>query len=448
MRCPDANLIPSLAGNNQVHSDLDAISRLVFSSVDGQMSIREISYQCGLDEALTCRIVLRLIDRGVIQLPGYKNVSDEASHPTDTGTGHTPTEGASAVTSILPETGTLYDLLGVDPDVSRQDLRTKYFELSKKYHPDRVFDKTNPDLRQKMERVFRRMTDAYNTLSNPRSREAYDATIADEIALKAIEKQLKTAISQPASPAWQDAQPQDTDSGRASQPSSRPSSKVQTSSSQKSPTPPPPTSRPSIPEHDARRLQWKRERAGRAMAAILNRNSISPPVMAQAKARLADAEFALEQERYANAVQLLSEVLAIDPKHEQAQQLIEKARAGYAVTIAKENVTKGLHLQRQGKLGDAARHFEQAMQADAKNLDARHLLASVLLEQRRELPRAQALMKEVIGLGGERARYFATIGDIYLLAKDLDRAARAFERAVFLAPDNKEYKKRIRACKK
>ncbi|MCK9461872.1 MAG: tetratricopeptide repeat protein, partial [Proteobacteria bacterium] len=95
----------------------------------------------------------------------------------------------------------------------------------------------------------------------------------------------------------------------------------------------------------------------------------------------------------------------------------------------------------------ARTHFEKAISVDPTNVDARHQLAELLVERRMDLRKALQLTREVIGLGGQRAKYFVTLGEILLLSKDKERAAEAFERALGLEPDNKEIKKRIKLCR-
>ena len=71
-------------------------------------------------------------------------------------------------------------------------------------------------------------------------------------------------------------------------------------------------------------------------------------------------------------------------------------------------------------------------------------LAEVLLETSRDFQQALDLMKEVIVLGGQRARYYVTLGDIFLSMKEPGRAQDAFKKALRLEPNNKEIQKRIK----
>jgi curved DNA-binding protein CbpA len=63
-----------------------------------------------------------------------------------------------------------YALLGVDPDATLAQIKKAYRTLARQHHPD-----TNPGDPQAAAR-FRNLTEAYDTLSDPKRREAYDRT--------------------------------------------------------------------------------------------------------------------------------------------------------------------------------------------------------------------------------------------------------------------------------
>jgi len=63
---------------------------------------------------------------------------------------------------------TYYKTLGVSPDASLKEIRTVYRRLVKECHPD-----TNPNDPKAVER-FKRITEAYEVLSDARSRRSYD----------------------------------------------------------------------------------------------------------------------------------------------------------------------------------------------------------------------------------------------------------------------------------
>jgi DnaJ-class molecular chaperone len=69
---------------------------------------------------------------------------------------------------------TLYDTLGVERDASNQDIRSAFRNLALKYHPDRFGDSE----RAEAEERFQGITEAFNVLRDPESREKYDQGIS------------------------------------------------------------------------------------------------------------------------------------------------------------------------------------------------------------------------------------------------------------------------------
>jgi curved DNA-binding protein CbpA len=61
-----------------------------------------------------------------------------------------------------------YDILGLTPKATAAEIRQAYLRLAREKHPD-------PAEKQKAQEFFARVTEAFNTLSNAKSREQYDA---------------------------------------------------------------------------------------------------------------------------------------------------------------------------------------------------------------------------------------------------------------------------------
>jgi molecular chaperone DnaJ len=62
-----------------------------------------------------------------------------------------------------------YDVLGVNRDASEEDIKKAYRKLAMKFHPDR-----NPDSKESEDK-FKEAKEAYEILSEPEKRRAYDA---------------------------------------------------------------------------------------------------------------------------------------------------------------------------------------------------------------------------------------------------------------------------------
>jgi curved DNA-binding protein CbpA len=67
-----------------------------------------------------------------------------------------------------------YTILGVSKTATTAEVRKAYALLARDKHPDRFSD---PGEKEKAQRVFKEITEAFNTLANERERQAYDRSI-------------------------------------------------------------------------------------------------------------------------------------------------------------------------------------------------------------------------------------------------------------------------------
>jgi curved DNA-binding protein CbpA len=70
---------------------------------------------------------------------------------------------------------TLYQILDIPKTASDEDIKKAYFQMARKFHPDR-FDRTLvSEFKSQIDEVFDGITHAYRVLSNKESRRVYDA---------------------------------------------------------------------------------------------------------------------------------------------------------------------------------------------------------------------------------------------------------------------------------
>jgi curved DNA-binding protein CbpA len=69
-----------------------------------------------------------------------------------------------------------YRLLGVKRTAPVSDVKAAYFKVSREFHPDAFFRKNLGSYKDRIERIFKAMKGAYDTLSDPERRKKYDDT--------------------------------------------------------------------------------------------------------------------------------------------------------------------------------------------------------------------------------------------------------------------------------
>ena len=204
----------------------------ILSRVDGTMTVGQIGKTSGLGSKKTLKCIENLWQYGLIQLPGQPppasgvdstgSAGDSTASSQDTDTSSTSTSSSTRDRSktkdsskksrpirdrfptswdefdfdeeLLDQQVELeddfkqevlfvydqldyvnhYELLGVNPDAGRRQLRSSYFRMSKRFHPDRFYKKILGDYERRIEKIFQRVTKAYQTLSNRNKRQEYD----------------------------------------------------------------------------------------------------------------------------------------------------------------------------------------------------------------------------------------------------------------------------------
>jgi len=87
-----------------------------------------------------------------------------------------PEPDAEAFLERLRNAESHYDVLGVESSAAAETLKSAYYDLARRYHPDR-FRKAGPALVTRMEAAFARITQAYDTLRDDDLRANYNAKL-------------------------------------------------------------------------------------------------------------------------------------------------------------------------------------------------------------------------------------------------------------------------------
>lgn len=111
-------------------------------------------------------------------------------------------EGVETFLERLGNAQTHYDVLDVTRESSPEQMKLKYYDLARRYHPDR-FRKADPSLLARTESAFARITQAYETLRDDNLRANYNSKLAareraQQVADAAKPKKVEPAPVKPA----------------------------------------------------------------------------------------------------------------------------------------------------------------------------------------------------------------------------------------------------------
>jgi curved DNA-binding protein CbpA len=174
----------------------------LLSRLDRPMHLRELLAVSGVGEAEALALVYPLALAGLIQREHWKSAlpgSEQSAPPPAPEPEPPPAARDEAEDNLndienflerITNAQTHYDVLEVTGEMSSQSLKATYYQLAKRYHPDK-FRKSAPTLVTRLESAFAKITQAYDILRDDRLRANYDEK------LKARSKAAQLADSAP-----------------------------------------------------------------------------------------------------------------------------------------------------------------------------------------------------------------------------------------------------------
>lgn len=288
-----------------------------------------------------------------------------------------------------------HELLGVAADADARSIKRAYFRLSKEFHPDRYFRRRIGSYAGRLDRIFKKVTEAYELLSDPMARAE-------------VERSMQAAPPAPPSAA---APPPTPDAGAAAGAPKPPPSRLERLR-QRMPF--------RIPEKvlaerrrkaaqffDSARVSERAGRLAEAVASVRLAIAFDPfeeeykrafgGIQARAAEerarRLLDETDRLEASQLKEALRLLEDVLLYRPHDPQVNDRaavvalrledLEKAAeynqraVEHSPDVAEYHVTRARVLRARNERPQAAKALERALELDPQHLEARKMLVSL-----------------------------------------------------------------------
>jgi len=156
---------------------------IALAETGGSSSVESLRKMTRMEGELIQEVIKGLLERGIISRGAGEAPSDAAKSAPD-----------AEVAQYLEYLRDLnyYQILQLNPDADAPTIRRSYFRLMREYNPDRFMKEKHPETRERLKEIFRNLTRAYETLSDPRARREYDLTIPEFTG--ALEKEDEAAF--------------------------------------------------------------------------------------------------------------------------------------------------------------------------------------------------------------------------------------------------------------
>jgi curved DNA-binding protein CbpA len=504
----------------------------VLSCVDGTTSVLEIAEAAGLEPAAVAATLSELTRLGAIRFddpaPGESvrptRPAARASHSlrigpiiesSSEGEAHHPAAALYDARELDEavdlqqdrkrvileafyhlDNATHYQLLKVDPSADKRAIKNAYYEIVNVFHPDRYFGKNLGSFKPKLERVFARLTEAYDAITRPGPRAEYDAYLASlkktrefdhkqsdstlQAQVQAIQRQIEeeAQAAERAHAALSGVSSERTVTPVPISPSSAPSGSQPRLHSVRPPLDPearkralarklggrnvsgsiPAAQMPSVTSPPPPTSAASRERAGEDLKRRYDQR-VTQAREKQAERLLLNARASLANKDPLAAVNGLRIAATLVPDNAEISARLQEAQTEATILLADHYLTQAQYEEREGRLVDAARSYGRAtLGSPLARTFERAAYCTLMAEGDLRVAgdyarKAVALVQagQVAGQGpglGEEAQARVTLARIYVAAGMKQSGLAEFERAATLAPKDDTIRDWIRRLKR
>lgn len=168
----DGLIVRAKANGGRLDSGkLMPVESYVLSRIESPTSISEVGSLSGIPDDDAQRAVCALLAAGFL-----KTIDDQKDVAAAQISDESMIRFREDVARKIHFFGTAdyYEILEITKQATANEIKTAYYQLAKKYHPDRYRQPEYSDLRSQLETLFSKITQAYDTLREPASRATYE----------------------------------------------------------------------------------------------------------------------------------------------------------------------------------------------------------------------------------------------------------------------------------
>ncbi|HMG34239.1 MAG TPA: DUF4388 domain-containing protein [Blastocatellia bacterium] len=152
------------------------IESFIFSRIDNPTHVSEVGALSGLPDEEAYRAICALLAAGFLKIEGREDDdADPHAKESEEHLKHLREEVARKLHFFA--SADYYEILGVGRQATTAEVKAAYYQLAKRFHPDRHRQLEEGELRSKLDTLFGMMAAAYETLIEPGRRASYDDRI-------------------------------------------------------------------------------------------------------------------------------------------------------------------------------------------------------------------------------------------------------------------------------
>jgi curved DNA-binding protein CbpA len=158
--------------SNGFAGKLDSIESYLLSRLETPTRVEELASISGLGQEETRKALCALVSVGLLRARPTQKPSPEQGESAAVAD-PTIVDEITRKLDFFPSAD-CYEILGVTKRSTSSDVKAAYYKLAKKFHPDKFRQPEHKEIHAKVERLFSKITEAYETLIDPASRASYD----------------------------------------------------------------------------------------------------------------------------------------------------------------------------------------------------------------------------------------------------------------------------------
>lgn len=482
MRVAERLLLPrKVAGVEVANLPLTPVEAFVLSQLDGATEIAEVAIVTNLDEREVRRVIQRLEELGAIETgtesqrnprsrkaldprrdEGGPTVIEEHFRPVAVLKPRAPAPAKAPPPEALPpaqpaeedidididrraqiddlharlDTLSHYQLLDVSPKAEKKAIKEAYFRIIPVFHPDKYFGKKVGSYKKKLERVFERLTQAYEVLTRAQKRLEYDTYLVTRRATRAFDAVLSSIPPPPPS----EKPPVPTPIVANVDPSERTTLPVRAPSSID------PerrrrfadrilSSKPAAPEVPVQKLPPDQALDG--LRRLLAPRREAKAAQQVERFRVA-GERAFEDGKWVSAVNALRIALSLVPEDDRLRALLDEAENKAAAELAGSYQARASYEERNQNWEQAARSYQRVAAGRPKDHEPLDKAAQCLMRSSADPRQAVTLARQATQLAPKVVSCRLTLARAYEAADLINSAMAELERAREISPKDSE----------